>query len=135
MLKDVRWLMEEYGVGEAFEYSWRFYDYEQFAIMIPEFRLTFILSLSAVLSVILVVSANIATTMIVAVSVLTTNIFLLGLIFYWGLTLNPMALLNIMLSIGTSIDFSAHIAYSYLTENCPEGRKYDTPSKIRSFKA
>ena len=135
MLKDLRWLESEFGVGEAFEYSWRFYDFEQFAIMVPEFRLAFTLSLGAVLTVILIISSNLATTIIVAISVLTTNVFLIGLVYYWDLTLNPMVLLNIMLSIGTSIDFSAHIAYSYLTEICPEGRQYNTPSKIRNFKA
>ena len=42
-----------------------------------------------------------------------------------------------MLAIGTSVDFSAHIAYAYLIENIPEKKKhlYNTPSKIRHYKA
>ena len=42
-----------------------------------------------------------------------------------------------MLAIGTSVDYSVHIAYAYLIEPIPEKkkRKYDTPEKIRRFKA
>ena len=89
------------------------------------------------MTVILIITSNLVATLIVAVSVFMTNLFLLGLIYYWGLTLNPVVMLNMTLSIGTSVDFSAHIAYAYLTEAIPEKKKhlYDTPAKIRNYKA
>jgi hypothetical protein len=36
-------------------------------------------------------------------------------------------------AIGTSVDYSAHIAYAYLVEGIPEEKKekYNTPMKIR----
>ena len=48
-----------------------------------------------------------------------TDLFLLGLIYFWGLTLNPVVVLQVVLAIGTSVDFSTHIAYAYLLEYIP----------------
>ena len=41
------------------------------------------------------------------------------------------------LAIGTSVDYSVHIAYAYLIEGVPENKKhkYNTDAKIRHFKA
>ena len=137
MLKDIRWLEKEFALGDSFEYSWRFYDYEQFSVMMSEFRQTFLLSICAVLTVILVVTSNLAVTFLVALSIIITNLFLTALIFYWGLTLNPIVIINLILAIGTSVDFSAHIAYGYLVEEIPETKKKElkTKSQIRVYKA
>lgn len=60
---------------------------------------------------------------------------LFGLIHFWSLTVNPLVVLNIIVAIGISVDYSAHIAYSFLTEPPPEKSGYDTPEKIRLYKA
>ena len=81
------------------------------------------------LVIILLITSNITATFVVALSVAMTDLFLFGLLFYWGLTLNPMVILNIVISIGTSVDYSAHIAYAYLVESVPPGKEhiYNTP--------
>ena len=75
--------------------------------------------------------------MLVVLCIVVTDLFLGGLIYFWGLTLNPMVMLNIVISIGTSVDFSAHIAYSYLTAEVPPSKrhKYNTAMKIRTYKS
>ena len=85
----------------------------------------------------MVITADITATLTVAFCVMITDIFLAGLIYFWDLTLNPMVMLNIVISIGTSVDFSAHIAYSYLTAEVPPNKKhkYDTNMKIRGYKS
>ena len=70
----------------------------------------------AVLLVILVITSDITATLVVATCVIMTDIFVAGLIFYWNLTLNPLVVLQIILGIGCSVDYSAHIAYAYLIE-------------------
>ena len=70
----------------------------------------------AVLLVILIITSDITATLVVATCVIMTDIFVAGLIFYWNLTLNPLAILQIILGIGCSVDYSAHIAYAYLIE-------------------
>lgn len=91
------------------------------------------LSFMAVLVVILVITSDITATLVVAMCVLMTDMFVAGLIFYWNLTLNPIVVLQIILGIGCSVDYSAHIAYAYLIEIAPS--KLKTKSEIRKYKA
>ena len=66
-----------------------------------------------------------------------TDTFLLGLVFYWGLTFNSLTAINIVLAIGTSVDYSVHIGHAFLFESVPDKlkKKHDTPEKIRLYKA
>ena len=93
-----------------------------------------ILSIFAVLLIILIITANIGVTGLVGLCVLLTDVYIGGLIHFWRLTLNPIVVVNVIVAVGTSVDFSAHIAYSYLVEQVPD--KYEgNNDKIRSYKA
>ena len=96
-----------------------------------------ILSFAAVLLVILVITSDLIATLVVAICVLMTDLFVAGLIFYWNLALNPIVMLQIILGIGCSVDYSAHIAYAYLVEEIPDEMKkhIKTDSQIRKYKA
>ena len=96
-----------------------------------------ILSFAAVLLVILVIISDLIATLVVAICVLMTDLFVAGLIFYWNLALNPIVMLQIILGIGCSVDYSAHIAYAYLVEEIPDEMKkhMKTDSQIRKYKA
>lgn len=101
-----------------------------------EFAYPLALSFTCVILVILVITADIVATLVVALCVVMTDLFLSGLIFYWNLSLNPISLLQIILGIGCSVDFSAHIAYAYLVEDVtPLVKKNATKSEIRKMKA
>ena len=50
-------------------------------------------SLVAVMVVILVISSNITITLFVGICIICTDILLMGLVYYWGLTLNPMVMM------------------------------------------
>ena len=98
-------------------------------VLMDEFSLTMVLSVVAVLLVILIISSNYLITMLVAMCICVTDIFLVGLVYYWGLTFNPVVMLQLVLAIGTSVDFSAHIAYAYLVETVPSKhcKSYSSP--------
>ena len=115
-IEDFRFLLSNFGLGDTFDYTWRFYDIEQFLTFFDDFILPLMLTLLAVLIIILVITADPIATVLVGFCILVTDLFLSGLIFYWGLTINPMIFLQIILGIGTSVDFSAHIAYEYLIQ-------------------
>lgn len=72
------------------------------------------LSVIAVIIVILFITANIPLTILVACCVLLVDFLLIALIFYWSLTFNSLVVINIVIAIGLSVDYSAHIAHTYL---------------------
>ena len=96
-----------------------------------------IFSFISVLLVILIITSDITATVVVASCVIMTDLFLAGLIFYWNLSLNPIVILQVILGIGCSVDYSAHIAYAYLVEEIPENKRkiIRTNSQIRKYKA
>ena len=110
----------DYGYGEpSFDWSWRFFDIEIFITLYDEFAFPIIFSFAAVLLVILIITSDITATLVVATCVIITDLFVAGLIYYWHLALNPIVLLQVILGIGCSVDYSAHIAYAYLVEDIP----------------
>ena len=80
-------------------------------------------------------TADLTVTLMVTICVASTNVSLFGLIHFWGLTINPLVVLNIIVAIGISVDYSAHIAYCFLTTPVPENGKFNTDHKIRLYKA
>ena len=127
-------MIDEFGYAErTIEYSWRFFDIELFVTFWDEFTFPMLLSFTAVLIVILVITSDITATLVVALCVIMTDIFVAGIIYYWRLALNPIVMLQVILGIGCSVDYSAHIAYAYLIEEPP--KKLKTKSEIRKYKA
>ena len=100
-----------------------------------ELTLCLSLSIVVILIIILVVTANVKVMFFVALCVGITDIFLFALIHYWGLTLNPIVLMHVIVSIGISVDYSAHIGYAYLVEPLPYDVDFESKSEIRVYKS
>lgn len=100
-----------------------------------EMSLCICLSLLIILVIVLIITSNLTVTMLVGICVGFVDMFLFALIPFWNLTLNPILLIHIVVSVGISVDYSAHIAYAYLVEPVPQDDDYDTPEKIRKYKA
>ena len=98
----------------------------------PETTLCICLSIVAVVLVVLVITADPVITTLVFLCVAMTDLFLFGHIYYMDLTFNPLTSLNVVISMGISVDYSCHIAYAYLLEPIPED--CDTKAKIRHHK-
>ena len=113
MLKDIRHLEDNYGLPNTFTFEQAFLDYEQYFVFVPETAISMGLSIAACLIVILIITASPQATILVALCVLLTDLFLSALIYYWGLTFNPLVVINIVIAIGLSVDYSAHISHSY----------------------
>lgn len=62
----------------------------------------------------MLISGSLTISVLVMTCVLLVDVFLLGLIQFWQLSLNSITMTNIVIAIGLSVDFSAHIANSYL---------------------
>lgn len=71
--------------------------------------------------------------MLVTLAVLLVDLFLIALIHYWGLTFNSIIVVNVVIAIGLAVDYSAHIAHTYLTITPP--KKCVTDEQKRVYKA
>merc|ERR1712060_913563 len=91
------------------------------------------LSVIAVFLVVLFVTGSAPITCLVVLSVALVDLFLLGLIHYWDLTMNNIIDVNLVIGLGLSVDYSAHIAHTYLTTEPPA--KYTENSDKRMYKA
>lgn len=136
-LDNIREMNIKYGLFETYDFSWRAFDYEQWYTFEYETTLCLTLSVGAVLLIVLVITADFAVTLLVALSVLMTDLFLFAIVHFWGLQLNFIVMLNIVVAVGISVDYSAHISYAYLTQPVPEELEKGTsdPMKIRHYKS
>lgn len=91
------------------------------------------LSIAAVTLVIFFITSSVAVTLLVLLAVLLVDYFLLSLLFFWGLTFNSIVVVNTVIAIGLSVDYSAHIAHTYLMVKPPANLK--TKMQQRGYKA
>ena len=91
-----------------------------------------IYALLTVIAVVLFITMSLGTTLLVVFCVLLVNIFMLAGMHYWGLTFNNITAANLSFALGIAVDFSSHIAHTYLTIESPTDL---TRQQAREFKA
>lgn len=132
-LSDLRALEAEYAIEGTYSYSQDMLDYELYVVFMDETLLSVGLSLVAVFCVVLFVTASLPITGLVVLAVLLVDLFLIALIFFWDLTFNSVVVVNIVIAIGLAVDYSAHIAHTYLIIVPPS--HLETNSEKRNYKA
>ena len=89
--------------------------FEQYAVVIKEI----IISLVSVTIVILIVLIPFCIHPIVIMSILFTFVALilelLGLMYFWGVDLSVISLINLVMAVGFSVDYSAHVAQAFVS--------------------
>ena len=132
-LDDIRRIERESGLEGTFSYATEYLDFEQYVVFTKETVLSVALSLVAVFFVIMFIAGSLFVTVLVTISVLLVDLFLVALIYYWGLTFNSVVVVNVVIAIGLAVDYSAHIAHTYLT--VITGPKQKTDKQKRAYKA
>lgn len=115
----MRDLERDYGLEGTFSFSVVYQDIEMWRTFTDEMTLCVSLSIIVILIIIFLITANPTITLLVGLCVLMVDTFLFGLIHYWRLSLNPILLVHIVVSVGISVDYSAHIGYAFLVEKVP----------------
>jgi len=102
------------GAGTTFPYMFMYLYYEQYAIITHEALLNLGLALVAVFVICMVILANFGATILVIICVILVDVNILGLMHLWGLTIDSVAIINLVLAIGLSVDYSVHVAHAFL---------------------
>ena len=63
----------------------------------------------------------------VAFAVISVEVGVLGMMSYFGINLDVISMIVLIMGIGFSVDFSAHISYHYLSAD----QDHDPPEEIR----
>ena len=90
------------------------------------------MSFLAVALVVSFITGSLPVTSLVMLAVILVDLFLLALIHYWDLTLNNIIIVQLVIGLGVSVDYSAHIAHTYLITDAPSEM---TKAQKRVYKA
>ena len=99
--------------GSSYAYTFAFLFYEQFRIIVTEAVTNLCLALGAVILITLVMIVNCTATALVALMIVLTDVDILGMMWYWGLSIDSVSVINLVLAIGLALDYSVHIAHAF----------------------
>jgi len=118
----------ELGDENAFVYSDAFLVWEgDKAIYLELFR-NIGMAFIVVFLVCMLLIANIAMVLMVLSCVVFTLIDVIGLIHFWGVTVNTVSTINLILAIGLAVDYAAHIGHAFMAN--AGSRKYRVRSAL-----
>ena len=89
------------------------------------------LSLLCVFITTLILIQNVPACVIVLVCVLLTLVNVGGFIHFWGLTIDTVSCINLVIAVGLCVDYSAHIAHNFMEQTgSPDLRTVQTMRDI-----
>lgn len=99
----------------VFPYSLHYVFFDQFAHIIAITEQILGLGLAAVLIVTALLLGSWRTGTIVTAAVAMTVVAVMGVMAIWGITLNALSLVNLVISLGIAVEFCAHVARSFMS--------------------
>ncbi|KAK4058162.1 niemann-Pick type C- protein 1 [Microbotryomycetes sp. JL221] len=105
------------GGAQVFPYSIHYVFFGSYAHLWSTTRQVIILALMAVFAVTTLLLGSIRTALVVILTVTLTVINVLGVMGIWNVSLNPLSLVNLVISIGISVEFCSHVARAFMGAN------------------
>ena len=130
---DMNRIAKWYGIATTKANNREFIEIEQYRVFFWEQTEGLILSLTAVAAVVTFITANVRISLLVVFCVMLVDLLLIGLIYFWDMTLNMFTGINLILALGLAVDYSTHIAHKFLLTKPPDN--LETASEQRKYKA
>ncbi|XP_033753309.1 patched domain-containing protein 3-like [Pecten maximus] len=99
----------------CFAYSPVFIFFEQYVAVVPSTLQTVGIAVAAVFVVACLMMPNPFLILCIALSLASIITGVLGFMHFWGLSLSSITMIHVIMSVGFSVDFSAHICHAFLT--------------------
>lgn len=116
LLEESREIADKYKSSLGlFTFSDSYGGLEIYLIFFYDAFLSIGLSIVIVFAIVLLITGSIPASLLVIFNVALVNMFLLGFVWFWDLTMNNIVVANSVMAIGLSVDYNAHIAHSYLS--------------------
>ncbi|XP_071954155.1 patched domain-containing protein 3-like [Antedon mediterranea] len=103
------------GDGYAFAFSENYIQYESNKVIQEELFRNLGLACVCVFLIILLLLANLKACLLVFLAVMLTLVDLAGFVHHWGLTIDVVVTIQLILSIGIAVDYAAHIGHMFMT--------------------
>uniref|UniRef100_A0A6U4II24 SSD domain-containing protein n=2 Tax=Phaeomonas parva TaxID=124430 RepID=A0A6U4II24_9STRA len=113
-MDSVRNTADEFPELDAIAFSFPFVFFEGLAIVYEETIRNVLLALVVVFIVALIFLADLSAALIVLINIAVVDVCLLGFIHWFGMHINMVIAINVLLAIGLTVDYSAHIAHAYM---------------------
>ncbi|KAJ8027871.1 Patched domain-containing protein 3 [Holothuria leucospilota] len=118
MMIDMRERADKNPYGfEVQVFTPNFLVYEQFIIVLPNTLQNLLIALVAMMVVSLIFIPSPFVAILVTLCVLSIEMGVIGFMSHWGVALDAISMINIILCIGFSVDFSAHMCYAFVSQS------------------
>ncbi|CAM9198844.1 unnamed protein product, partial [Ectocarpus sp. 12 AP-2014] len=117
-LRDTREVADESTLDpQPFAFAGVFVFSEQFIVIFGELMSSFGLALLAVLVLSLLVLGKVTVVLLVCVTLVIIDIELLGFVYHWGLDLNSITVIELIMAVGLVVDYMVHIVHYFLHQD------------------
>ena len=100
----------------VYPYSVFYLFYEQYLTIADETIINLLLCIMSVfLMSFILLGFNLGPALIITITVAMITVDMFGLMYLWDITLNAVSLVNLVMSVGISVEFSSHIVKSFTT--------------------
>jgi len=97
-------------------YSEKFLSIEGFKVIRKELFLNVGLSIAAVAIIVFATIGSVVAALLITVSVAFCLVEILGFMYLLGIAIDSVSVINIVLAVGLSVDYSAHIGHCFMTK-------------------
>jgi len=118
-MDDTRTMVEESWTDlpeQRFVYSEKFIAVEGFKVIKKELFLNVGLALCAVAVIVLLTVASPMTALLITVAVAMCLVEILGFMFLLGIAIDSVSVINLVLAVGLSVDYSAHVGHCFMVK-------------------
>lgn len=98
-------------------YSITFKYYEQFEQTLPNVLQAFIIAIEAMYLISLMFIPDLVTVICIVTSMGSILVGLVGCMHMWSLTLSSVTMIELIMSVGFCVDFSAHICHAFIAKS------------------
>jgi len=99
---------------EAIPFMFMYLYYEQYAVIIEEGIQNLALAMVAVIIITVVLLGNLGASCLVILCILMIDADILGMMYLWNISIDSVAVANLVLAIGLAVDYSVHVAHAYI---------------------
>ncbi|XP_071145465.1 patched domain-containing protein 3-like [Mytilus edulis] len=131
MMQEMRRIAEKSGLP-VFAYGQPFTYFEQYVSVLPNTMQTVGIAVAACFVITCIFMPHPLLIFLVTSSLVSIMVGVFGFMYYWGLSLSCITMIHVIMSVGFSVDFSAHICHAFMTVEGTDRNSKTNASLVRA---